>query len=162
MCRSPSSGQWKQSSVVSSHHIFSIIVLHYQQGEKHHARCAFPRLMLVHISTDIRLNMSLTVLLQLRLHRYAQRLLVGNTYFPLVTVCLAHMAKDNYVVAINLCSLLCKEFFCKMKFKVQYSYEKITSLFNFRIVTLTYHCCLQYVHNNFDILQQLSLLFHLV
>ena len=63
-----------------------IIALHPQQGEKHHACCAFPRLLSFHISTDILLNMSLKVLLQVRLHRYASRLLVGNKYFPLVAV----------------------------------------------------------------------------
>ena len=55
------------------------IILHAQQGEKHYA---FPRLMLVHILIDIVLNISLTVLLQLNVHRYVWRLLVGNTYFP--------------------------------------------------------------------------------
>ena len=40
-----------------------IIALHPQQGEKRHARSAFPRLMSVPISTDVLLNMSLTVLL---------------------------------------------------------------------------------------------------
>ena len=40
-----------------------IIVLHPSQGEKHHACCAFPRVMSVPISTDVLLNMSLTVLL---------------------------------------------------------------------------------------------------
>ena len=63
-----------------------IIVLQPQQGEKHRARCTFRRLMSVLISTDVLLNMSLTVLLQVSLYRS----LVGNTYFPLVIVCLAH------------------------------------------------------------------------
>ena len=110
-----------------------IIVLHPQQGEKHHARCAFPRILSVDISTDILLNIFVTVLLKVRLHRYVWRLLVGNTYFPLVIVCLTHSLmgwrvywvtvifnnyQENYVIARNLCSLFWKEFFCKMESEV--------------------------------------------
>ena len=61
------------------------IILHLQQGEQHLTCCAFSRLISVHISTDILLNMSLIALLQVRLQRYAWRLLVRNTNFSLVT-----------------------------------------------------------------------------
>ena len=84
-----------QSKALQSLHtiLAGIIVLHPQQGGKHLAYCAFPRLISVLISTDVLLNMSLTVLIQVRLHRYVWRLLVGNTYFPQVIVCLAHTAE---------------------------------------------------------------------
>ena len=49
--------------------------------------------------------------------------------------------QETYVVARNPCSLLWKELFCEMEFKVQYSYEKITSSFNFRIISHACHCC---------------------
>ena len=84
-----------------------IIVLHPQQGEKQHAGCAFPRLMSVPISTDVLLNMYLTVLLQIRLHRYVWRLLVGNTYFPTLKKILrqqeifAHCSERNSFVKWN-------------------------------------------------------------